>query len=140
MPGPTAPAAAAIFKTYALNALLVPLLDDEVPARWAEPSLALDCDGARVTVDGATLDIDAPVPTGPFVVRWQMQNCELPGSAMALSGEVELRVVQMGGEYQAQVQPIALQIASASGVQTLTEPFAARMPAGATPWPESTRP
>jgi hypothetical protein len=54
--------ATAQFVAFALNALLVPLFDDDLPPRWADPSLSFDCDAGDVTIDDAPLDIGAPVP------------------------------------------------------------------------------
>jgi len=58
-----------------LHALLLPLLDDEVSARIADPSLALECADAEVTLDGNRLDIGAPIPT-TFALRWTMDRCQ----------------------------------------------------------------
>jgi hypothetical protein len=58
------------FTTFALNALLLPLLDDDVPARWADPSRSMDCNDARVTVDGAHPGVGSYVPSA-FTVPWR---------------------------------------------------------------------
>lgn len=117
-------------KAFILNALLVPLLDSEggSPARWADPSFSVDCDDARVTVDGVRPDVNAPVPD-TFTVRWQMARCTPLGAHLELSGEVELHVETGGSGYSARVVPQGLTLHSAYGVEVLSEPFTARMPA-----------
>lgn len=111
---------------FALNALLLPLLDDDVPARWADPSISLDCDDARVSIDGGRLDIGAPVPS-TFQVRWHMDACTPLGDGLELSGDVVLRVEADDRGYRAIVHPQSLRISSSLGVQTLTEPFTAHL-------------
>jgi hypothetical protein len=111
------------FKTYALNALLVPLLDDDSPPRWADPSLSVDCDAAQVTVDGAPLDIGAPVREGSFTVQWHMKRCTPFDSYLEVSGDVELRVESSGAGYRAVVLPSPLHIDSPQSHGVLTEPF-----------------
>src|SRR5689334_952153 len=57
------------FKHFALNALLVSLLDDDSPPRWSDPgflnasSLVLSCVSSRVEVDGHPLIPGAPLPS-----------------------------------------------------------------------------
>ena len=80
--------ARALFKAYALNALLVPLLDDDVPPCWADPAIAKSCTALRVTVDGVAPVPHAAVPAVPFVVRWQLDQCAPLGAGMLMSGEV----------------------------------------------------
>jgi hypothetical protein len=116
------------FKKFALNLLLLPLLDDDVPARWADPSLAVDCATADVTVDGSWPDVGAPVPE-IFTVRWHMDRCTSVGGNLELSGDVELKVTTTSFGYSAQVQPLGLILHAAGGVQTLTEPFSAQLAA-----------
>ena len=114
------------FMPFALNALLLPLLDDDVPSRWTDPSLSLDCNNGRVTIDGHRLDVGAPVP-GAFTVRWHMERCTFLGRDLELSGEVELRVKAAADAYVAHVHPRGLRVSTANGAQTLTEPFEARL-------------
>lgn len=118
--------AVADFKAFALNALLLPLLDDEVPARWADPSLSVDCDDARVTVDGGRPDVGAPVSQS-FKVHWHMENCTPLGADLALSGDVELRVESGEHGYTARVEPVSLKVGFPGGVKTLNEPFLANL-------------
>ena len=115
------------FQRHALNALLVPLLDDAVPSRFDDPSLSFDCDRGHVTVDGKPLDVGAPVPRSAFVVRWQMLHCDPFDNFVDLTGEVELRVEPRRSGYRVQVRPLGLVVASTHGVDLLDEPFEAVM-------------
>lgn len=126
--GPTR--ASADFKAFALNALLVPLLDDDLPSRWADPSLSVDCEHARVTVDGALPDVGAPVPRHGFTLRWQMDRCSPLDGYFELSGEVEVRVEPGIDGYTAVVDPVGLQVISTEGVEVLDQPFTARLGVG----------
>jgi hypothetical protein len=118
------------FMTFALNALLVPLLDDDWPPRWADPSLSFDCAESGVEIDGAPLDIGAPVPAGSFTVRWHMERCMPFENNMALTGDVELRVEPVGAGYRVVVQPARLVVRSAGGHDVLTQAFTARISLG----------
>ena len=126
--GPTR--ASADFKAFALNALLVPLLDDDLPSRWADPSLSVECEHTRVTVDGALPDVGAPVPRDGFTLRWQMERCNPLDGYFELSGEVEIRVEPGAGGYTAVVHPMGLQVISTEGVEVLDQPFTARLGVG----------
>jgi len=123
---PSNSAALKDFTTFALNALLLPLLDDDVPARWADPSLLMDCHDARVTVDGDRPDVGAPVPAA-FRVRWHMEGCTPLGQGLELSGDVDLSVESNEVGYTAHVHPKGLKVSSITGVQTLSDPFTARL-------------
>ncbi len=112
------------FTKFALNALLLPLLDDDVPARWADPSISVDCYDARVTVDGNQLDVGSPVPDA-FAVRWHMETCTPMGQGIELSGDVELQVETNLQGYSAKVRPAGLLVRTAAGAHMLNEPFTA---------------
>jgi hypothetical protein len=118
------------FIQFALNALLVPVLDDDSPARWADPSLSFDCDAGSVTVDGAPLDVGAPVPAGAFTLRWHMQRCTPLDDYTELSGDVELMVETDGTTYRAHLRPGPLRVVSSYGEDVLTESFTASMTVG----------
>ena len=122
--------ATAQFMAFALNALLVPLFDDDLPPRWADPSLSFDCDAGAVTVDDAPLDIGAPVPDEAFTVRWHMERCAPFDDAMQLTGDIELKVEPSGTDYRAVVRPVQFHVVSARGYDVLTAPFTARMGLG----------
>lgn len=116
------------FKAHALNALLVPLLDDDVPPRWADPAIAMSCTALRVTVDGVAPVPHSAVPAVPFVVRWQLDHCAPLGAGMLLSGEVELLVFHDGDSYSAVVQPDDLRVTTLLDSFSLDQPFAAYTP------------
>jgi hypothetical protein len=86
---------------YALNGLLVPLIDHEAwPMRWADPWLAMHCDsGTDVQVDGQPLEPGTPITGRTFVVAWRLQSCLPFGfGGPELTGQAELRVSrQMDG-------------------------------------------
>lgn len=116
------------FRAFALNALLLPLLDPEIesPGRWADPSFAFACLDGSVTVDGERPDVDAPVPDS-FTVRWRLDRCTPLSSRVEVSGEVDLHVELHPGEYVARIVPTGLTLSSAEGVDPLSEPFIARL-------------
>ena len=118
------------FKAFALNTLLLPLLDDEVPSRWADPSQSLACEDGQVTIDDGGLDIGAPVPREAFVVRWHLQRCEMLDGYFELSGDVELRVEPRSGGFAAQVHAVGLELVSQYGADRLEESFDAKMNVG----------
>ena len=120
--------ARALFKACALNALLVPLLDDDVPPCWADPAIAKSCTALRVTVDGVAPVPHAAVPAVPFVVRWQLDQCAPLGAGMPMSGEVKLFVVHDGDSYSIQVKPDDLAVTMPLGSLSLDRPFAAYTP------------
>jgi hypothetical protein len=64
-------------RRFALNALLVPLLDPErSPARWQDPSLAMHCEpGTQVLVDGRPIEPRAESHDRAFSVQWSMTDC-----------------------------------------------------------------
>ncbi len=130
-PAPEAEAEAAKavhdFHAFALNFLLLPLLDDDGPGRWADFTLSLACDDADVWVDGAPPQIGAPVPTRPFAVEWRLNQCSPMQGPMALSGTVTLQVTPGPNGYTARVSPAELRIASAEGIHLVRDPFTAHL-------------
>ena len=64
-------------RRFALNALLVPVLDEEAtPARWHDPSLAISCQpGTQVHVDGRPIEPRAELSGQGFSVLWTMAAC-----------------------------------------------------------------
>ncbi len=114
------------FKRFALNALLVPLLDDDLPTRWADPGPAINCLDAAVSVDGGRLDVGAPVADA-FTLHWRLDACLPLDENVEVSGEVELQVRQVAGRYIARVLPRALRVVSAEGSDVLDEPFHTEM-------------
>ncbi|MEO5845947.1 MAG: hypothetical protein ABIQ33_14035 [Caldimonas sp.] len=119
------------FKAFALNALLVPLLDDDEPPRWADPTSAFDCNDGSVTLEGARLAPREPVPDPPFTLHWHLVDCTPLGTAFDLSGEVDVVVQRLeGGDYVATVQPRRLLVEAGAKSSVLDEAFEARTPHG----------
>jgi hypothetical protein len=84
-------------RKYALNALLVPVLDgDGYPARWQDASLAMVCDaGTRVWVDGRPLEPRGEVPGASFSLQRLMVGCAPFGrGGHELSGHAETLVLR----------------------------------------------
>ena len=122
------------FKNFALNALLIPLIDDSAPPQWLDPftttalSIAIDCVGASVSIDGRPLIPSTPVPARAFRMRWHMDHCAILNGGTALTGVVELLVFHDGDRYSASVQPIGLHVLSNVGDEVMVEPFSATTP------------
>ena len=112
---------------FALNALLVPLMDDAVPPRWTEVAMDFNCgSGTSVTVDAAPLVAGQLIPAKTFTVRWDMDHCTPMGpESVALSGRVELVVSHVAGGLSAMVTPDRLRVDSHLGSAWLQGPFAA---------------
>lgn len=112
---------------FALNALLVPLLDDAQPLRWTDLAIDFSCDpGTTVMIDGEPLVAGKLVPTKDFTVRWNMANCAPMGpESVKLSGIVELVVSHKHSNLHATVTPAGLRVDSHMGQAWLHGPFAA---------------
>jgi hypothetical protein len=129
------------FKTFALNALLIPLLDDGASPSWLDPfvttavSLAIGCEAARVSVDGRPLVPSAPVPARAFTLRWSMDRCVILNGRTSLTGDVEILVFHDGDRYTASVQPIDLHVFSDAGDEVMSRPFSTSTPLA--PWTPS---
>jgi hypothetical protein len=137
--GPTAPAPDALdldeiaqaIRKYALNALLVPVLDDDVyPARWQDPSLAMACDaGTRVSVDGQPLEHRSEVPGASFSLLWLMVGCTPFGrGGHELSGRAEILVLRDDDGLSAIARFIDLNVTHRGQSLLMNEVFTARMP------------
>lgn len=122
------------FSRFALNALLVPLLDDDEPPRWTDVALSFFCGPAtRVEVDGKPLVPGTRIPATAFTVRWHMDQCfPMDYSAVELSGTVELLVFHDDTGLSAVVSADRLRVSSAKGASRLSAPFAASMSFAAT--------
>ena len=112
---------------FALNALLVPLIDDAVPPRWTEVAIDFNCGpGTSVTVDAAPLVAGKLIPAKAFTVRWDMDHCTPMGpESVALSGRVELVVSHVDTGLSAMVFPDRLRVDSHMGRAWLHGPFSA---------------
>jgi hypothetical protein len=101
------------FERYVLNALLVPVLDDEaLPLRFGDPSLRMACGtGAGVEVDGQPLRPGA-AQTHRFTLRWRLDRCLPFGlDGPLLDGLAELHVQREGAGLKAHVRfdPVIVQ-------------------------------
>ena len=103
---PDAPMPIDLYK-FALNAFLVPLLDDAVPPRWTDVAMEFACGpGTTVIVDGEPMVAGQPIPVKAFTVRWMMESCLPMGQeSVELSGGVELVVHRKGAGLSAVVKP-----------------------------------
>ena len=123
---PDAPMPIDLYK-FALNAFLVPLLDDAVPPRWTDVAMEFACGpGTTVIVDGEPMVAGQPIPVKAFTVRWMMESCLPMGQeSVELSGCVELVVHRKGAGVSAVVKPDNLRIDSHMGRAWLRGPFTA---------------
>ena len=114
---------------FALNALLVPLIDDAVPPRWTDVAMDFFCDpGTTVMIDGKPMVPGDLVPAKAFKVRWDMSRCTPLGpQSVELSGGVELVVFHEDTGLSAMVIPDRLQVDSHLGRVVLRGPFAAQV-------------
>lgn len=120
------------FSRFALNALLVPLLDDNDPPHWTDVALHHFCGPAtRVDINGQPLVPGTPIPATAFTVRWHIDQCwPLDYAAFELSGRVDLLVFHDDAGLSAVVSAQRLRISTAKGAGQMSEPFAASMATG----------
>ena len=112
---------------FALNAFLVPLLDDNVPPKWTYIGIDFMCDaGTSVMVDGEPMVSGKPIPVKAFIVRWEMDRClPLGRGSVELTGTVEMVVARNAKGLSATVTPIAMRVDSNFGRAWLRGPFKA---------------
>jgi len=117
------------FSRIALNALLVPLLDDSEPPRWTDVALRHFCGPqTHVEIDGGPLVPGTTIPSTAFTVRWTIDQCwPLSYSAVELSGAVELQVFHEDWGFSAMVDAQRLRVLGARGASRFDVPFAAAM-------------
>ena len=123
---PDAPMPVDLYR-FALNALLVPLIDDDEPPRWTDVAIDFNCGpGTRVWVDGEPLVAGNQIPAKAFTVRWNMDYCTPTGlQSVALSGGVELLVFHEDDGLSAVVMPERLRVDRHMGRAWLRGPFVA---------------
>ena len=119
---------------FALNALLVPLIDDAVPPRWTDIAMDFFCDpGTTVMIDGKPMVPGELVPATSFTVRWDISRCTPLGpQSVELSGGVELVVFHEDTGLSAMVIPDRLRVDSHLGRVVLRGSFAAHTLRGTT--------
>lgn len=123
--------AAQQFERFALNALLVPVLDAaEHPPRWADPTLTMICSaGSRVEIDGRPLEPGLELSGRGFSVRWQLNGCLPFGpDGLELNGRAELDVFLDDEGLSAIVRPHQLRVQHAGHVTLMNSAFVARTP------------
>jgi hypothetical protein len=120
------------FHRHALNALLVPLIDDHDPPQWTDVALRFFCGpNTRVEVNGQPMQPGTAIPAAAFTVRWHIDQCwPLDYAAFELSGMVDLLVFREDTGLGAVVNAQHLRIATAKGSGQLNAPFAASMALG----------
>jgi len=91
-----APDPAAAVGRYAVNVLVLPLLDDAEPPRFSTVALPLICaDEADVGIDGRPLVDGAEVPADGFVVHWRFAGtCPFGIDGPQLSGAADVLVLR----------------------------------------------
>jgi len=111
---------------FALNAFLVPLLDDSEPRRWIDMAIDFSCNpGTHVMVDGEPKVVGKLMPTRTFT----MHNCAPIGrESVVLNGNVALFVFRTETGLRATVQPDDLRVDSHVGRAWLHGPFVAETP------------
>ena len=102
---------------FALNAFLVPLLDDSVPPRWTDVVVDFTCGpGTSIFVDGQPMVTGSPIPPHAFTLRWVMDKCSPFGpDSVELSGGVDLVVSHTRTGFSAMVKPDQLKVDSQMG-------------------------
>ena len=110
---------------FALNAFLVPLLDDSVPPRWTNVVVDFTCGPVTsLLVDGQPLVTGSPISPHAFTLRWVMDKCSPFGpDSVELSGGVELVVSRTPTGFSAMVKPDQLKFDSHMGRAWLRGPF-----------------
>ncbi len=123
------PAPARQLQQFALNALLAPLMDDDLPARWTDVAVRHFCGPeTRIEVDGQPMQPGAPVPSRAFTLRWHIDACwPFDAATPELSGDVELLVFREDDGLGAVVQARGLRLAGPTSTATLPRMFAASL-------------
>jgi hypothetical protein len=115
-------------RRYALNAFLVPLLDDASPSRWRDPAWTMNCAGASaVFIDGRPLVPGERIPPRSFSLRWHMIDCRPLSDTEAFDGEVQLDVFHEEDGYSAVVHP-HLVVRTLRTTERWSQAFAATTP------------
>lgn len=120
----------AAFQRRALNVLLLPLVDDDEPPRWAAVEARDDCGAApRVSVDGRPVVAGEALPARAFQLVWSGTTCGGFGDDIVeVSGTVTLWIFHDGDAWSAVVEPDRLRVVTGGGGFVLTRRFAARTP------------
>lgn len=106
------------FQRFAVNALVIPLIDDDVtPPRWTLQAMDWICDGRGVVaIDDKPLVAGDPVPTGNFQVHWNLKRCPpLQGGELLVEGDITLAVSNSGTDLRAQIFAANLSVETFAG-------------------------
>lgn len=106
------------FQRFAVNALVHPLIDDDVqPPQWTRHAIDWICDGrGEVAINGKPLVHGDRVPLENFTVRWNLQRCApLSGSELLIEGDIELIVSYRGSALRTQIAAPELWVETATG-------------------------
>ena len=118
-------------RRYAINAFLVPLLDEEgTPARWQDPSLTVPCQpGTQVYVNGRPIEPGSEVTEQALSVIWTMEGC-LPFGAGGpeLTGGAEVVGLRGVGSLAASVRLRDLYVRHRGQEFVMDTSFVARTP------------
>lgn len=120
---------ARLLSRFALNALLAPLIDDDIPPRWTDAALHHLCGPAtRVEIDGKPLEPGARVPATAFTVRWSIDECwPFDAASIVLTGIAELLVFHEDTGLSAVVNAQRLILWSPGGASPFGTAFAASL-------------
>ncbi len=128
---PEAPSAdEAAFQRRVLNVLLLPLVDDDEPPRWAAAVVGGDCGaGPRVSVDGRPAVAGEALPARAFQLVWSGASCGGFGDDLVeVSGTITLWIFHDGDAWSAVVEPDRLRVVTGGAAFVLTRRFAASTP------------
>jgi hypothetical protein len=129
-PAPLDAAAIATWRKFALNALLVPLLDDSSPLRWAPATDLTPCiETGSVSLDGKPLRAGERVPSDRFVLRWQLAHCAPLGEAsFSLRGKLTMQIDMQPKRITALIASDDLVVITANGRRhPAAQPFTATL-------------
>ena len=94
---PPAPAAGitSILGRYAVNTLVLPLLDDADPPRFTLAAMPLMCgDGSDVSINGHRVVDGVEAPLGSFVLEWRLRGyCPFGVAGPLLDGDIDVMVL-----------------------------------------------
>lgn len=112
----------------ALNALLVPVLEDGHPVRWTRTFGAMRCAaGTQAWVNGKPMRSGAPVPSQAFTLRWKLVDCRPMNRNESYDGDVSLTVYHEDGGYSATVMPKGLRVSTPDSSAVWKQTFAVVM-------------
>lgn len=110
---------------HALNAFLVPVIDDTETPRWTKNIAAMHCAPAsRLFIDGKPMKPGAAVPTRPFTMSWSMVDCHPLDRTETFNGNVKLTVFPSNEGYTAIVSPSALKVVTYDSTAVWSKTFA----------------